>query len=288
MLSQSERALLYALARDYAADDAAIVDAGSFLGGSTVALLAGLRDRPEPWRGPPLASYDRFRVEAYTISRFFGGSVRVGDSFRDLFDANVAGFDVPHDVHEGDIAQIGWSGGRIDVLFLDVLKSWKINDAVLRDFFPSLVPGRSVVVHQDYGWGYMPWIPITVELMWDSLTPIDRLEGGTHAFLVERELPAGLAERGICGLDRDEQLELVERAIDRAQGEVRGMLEIGRTALLVARDGRDAGLLDLVRIREQYARYPAVLECVAGVRAGLETDWTYGVASGGARAGRGP
>src|SRR5262249_49893454 len=71
-------------------------------------------------------------------------------------------------VHEGDITTTGWEGGPIDVLFLDVLKSWHINDAVHRDFFPSLVPGRSVVVHQDYGWGSHPWVPVTVELMRDS------------------------------------------------------------------------------------------------------------------------
>ena len=85
MLSKTERKLLYGLARDYAADDAAIVDAGCFLGGSTAALLAGIRDRAEKWRGPPLESYDLFRVEGYTITKFFADdpSVRIGDSFRE-------------------------------------------------------------------------------------------------------------------------------------------------------------------------------------------------------------
>src|SRR5262249_54226965 len=154
---KSERRLLYSLARDYASGDAAIVDAGCFLGGSTAALLAGMRDRQQRWTGPPLTSYDLFRVEAFTIPKFFStGSVRVGESFRPRFDGHIAGFDVAHVVHEGDITRIGWTGGPIDVLFLDVLKSWEINDAVLRDFFPSLGPGRSVIVHQDYGWGDTP------------------------------------------------------------------------------------------------------------------------------------
>src|SRR5207248_5260678 len=81
MLSKDERRVLYGLARDYARDDAAIVDAGCFLGGSTAALLSGVRDRPQTWSGPPIASYDLFRVEAYTVGKFFGDdpSVRVGD-----------------------------------------------------------------------------------------------------------------------------------------------------------------------------------------------------------------
>jgi hypothetical protein len=46
MLSDAERRLLYILARDYVTDGSAIVDGRCFLGGSTAALLAGLRDRP--------------------------------------------------------------------------------------------------------------------------------------------------------------------------------------------------------------------------------------------------
>jgi hypothetical protein len=114
MLSDLERKLLYSLARDCAPDDAVIVDAGCFLGGSTAPLLAGLRDRREPWRGPPVTSYDKFRIEAYTIPQFFSDdpTVRVGDSFRPRFDANVARFDIPHVVREGDVIEVGWSGER--------------------------------------------------------------------------------------------------------------------------------------------------------------------------------
>src|SRR6266511_6111964 len=81
MLSKTERKLLYGLARDYAGGDAAIVDAGCFLGGSTAALLAGVRDRAETWTGPPVASYDLFKVEAYTMRKFFPDQ-QVGESFR--------------------------------------------------------------------------------------------------------------------------------------------------------------------------------------------------------------
>src|SRR5262249_21665768 len=131
MLSKAERRLLYSLARDYACDDAAIVDAGCFLGGSTAALLAGLRDPAEPWTGPPVESYDLFRVDDYMVEKFFVGehAAPLGTSFRRRFDAHVARFDrPPHVVHEGDITSIGWSGGPIDILFLDILKSWEIND----------------------------------------------------------------------------------------------------------------------------------------------------------------
>src|SRR5436190_7983476 len=113
MLSKAERRLLYSLARDYAGGDAAIVDAGCFLGGSTAALLAGIRDRAVPWEGPPVESYDLFRVDDYMVPKFFAKDplLRLGDSFRPRFEAYVARFELPRVVHEGDITSIGWSGG---------------------------------------------------------------------------------------------------------------------------------------------------------------------------------
>jgi hypothetical protein len=265
MLSKTERKLLYGLARDYAQGDAAIVDGGSFLGGSTAALLAGVRDRGQAWTGPPVASYDLFRVEKYTLEKFFPDAA-VGDSFRPRYDAHVERFDVPLDVHEGDITQIGWSGEPIDVLFLDVLKSPEITDAALRDFFPSLLPGRSVIVHQDYAAHYTPWVPIMVELMWDSLTLVDWMEWGSHVFLLERDVPAGI---GVASLDLDTRFELLERAIARADGWVRGMLELSRTALVVERDGPEAGAADADAVAQRFRPYVTVVEAAAEVRQNL-------------------
>jgi hypothetical protein len=239
--------------------------------------LQGLTDRPRPWTGPPVATYDLFRVEPYTITKFFGEdpSVRVGDSFRDRFDANIARFDVPHVVYEGDITEIGWPGGPIDVLFLDVLKTGEVNDAILRDFFPALRPGRSVIVHQDYGSGWLPWIPITVELMHESLQLIDGMEWGSHVFFLEGEVPAELIERGVTGLELATKFELIDRAIARSEGWVRGMIELGRTHLVVERDGVEAGLQDLERIAERYPHHAFVLSSVQHVTEGLETNWTF-------------
>jgi hypothetical protein len=267
MLSKLERRLLYSLARDYAGEGA-IVDAGSFLGGSTAALLAGVRDRPEPWSGPPVASYDLFEVDEYMVPKFFADerSVQLGDSFRPRFDAHVARFgDVPHVVREGDITKLGWSDGPIDVLFLDILKSWEINDAVLRDFFPSLVPGRSVIVHQDYGWGDTPWIPVTVELMRESLVLLDWMEWGTHVFFVAEELPAELLGHGVAGLDLDRKVQLLEDAARRAEGWVLGMLEISRALLIADRDGPDAALAELDAIAARHSQRGFVLACAEQV-----------------------
>ena len=212
MLSKLERRLLYSLARDYAGEGA-IVDAGSFLGGSTAALLAGVRDRPERWSGPPVASYDLFQVDEYMVPKFFAD------------DRSVQ----------------------------------------LRDFFPSLVPGRSVIVHQDYGWGDTPWIPVTVELMRESLVLLDWMEWGTHVFFVAEELPAELLGHGVAGLDLDRKVQLLEDAAGRAEGWVLGMLEISRALLIADRDGPDAALAELDAIAARHSQRGFVLACAEQV-----------------------
>jgi hypothetical protein len=268
MLFVEELQLLYTLARDFA-EGCAVVDAGCFLGGSTVPLLAGLRDRG--WDGPPLASYDRFRVEPYMIPQIFAGnpSVRVGDSFRARFERNVAGFGVPHRVFEGDVIEHGWNGGPISILFLDLLKSWKINDAVMRDFFGHLQPG-SVIVQQDYGWGAGPWIHITMELLADSVKLVDGMKT-SHVFLVERELDRDLLRSGIRGLTHDEQIEVIDRAIERLSGWARGMVELARLRIVAHRDGKPAALKQLEPIATAYSD-PEVQLCVAYARDHLQLD----------------
>ena len=194
MLSEHELGLLYGLARDFA-DPAvgAVVDAGCFLGGSSAALLAGMRDsaraldrpagrllRPVPRRGVRAAQL----VLAPAVR---GGP---GHSFRSFYDRNVAAYPTPHRVLEGDITEIGWTGEPIHVFFVDVLKTAGVNRAVQRDFLPHLVPGESVLIHQDYGYGAHPYIHIGVELIADRLRPLDWMPHGSHVFLVEQELTA--------------------------------------------------------------------------------------------------
>ena len=49
------------------------------------------------------------------------------------------------------------------MLFVDIAKTWALNDVVIEQFFPRLIPGRSVVVQQDYAFAFRPWVAITME-----------------------------------------------------------------------------------------------------------------------------
>ena len=263
MLGPEELQALYWLARDYLSPKGAVVDAGCFLGGSSAALLAGLRDREPRWDGVPLRSYDLFEVEPYTVEQFFSGDrpLRVGDSFRSRYDDHVAGYGVAHVVNDGDIATNRWPGGPIDVLFVDVMKSWDLVGAVHRQFLPHLVPGRSVIVHQDYGYGVAAWIHISVELIWDHLEHVASLEPcATHLFLLKSHVPEDLLQVDLGALPDQEKLRLMQRAVDRWTGHTRGMLEAAQAFLLVSLGRRAEGLELLDHVSSSYDE-PAVQAC---------------------------
>jgi hypothetical protein len=89
-------------------------------------------------------------------------------------------------------------------------------------------------------------------------------------FFVEGELPAEVLERGVAGLDLETKLELLDRAVARAEGWVQGMLEISRTLLVAERDGGDAALAELASVRERHPHHGFVLSCAGEVAAAIE------------------
>jgi hypothetical protein len=114
-----------------------------------------------------------------------------------------------------------------------VLKSWEINDAVVREFWPSLVPGQAIIVQQDYHWGGHPWLAITMEQFRECFERLDAMSRGTVVFRLVRELP-DLREITLSqDLSDEEKLALMDRAVDRETAPVgKAMLRLSRAVVL--------------------------------------------------------
>src|SRR4030081_557399 len=113
MLIPDELRLLDFLTEVYYRQRGAIVDAGCFLGGSTVALANGLRKSLARRRAPEsklIHSYDLFQIEDWTRGVFFPLSAQAGDSTRAIFERNIAAFSPLTEVHPGDITASRWIG----------------------------------------------------------------------------------------------------------------------------------------------------------------------------------
>lgn len=261
MLSTDERRLLYWLARHHVRGDGRIVDGGSFLGGSTVALAAGLDDRSDRVRPGLIAAYDRFLVEAYALAEFGHAfpARRVGSSFRPAFDANIEPWSDHIHVVEGDLAEAQWTGEPIEVLFLDVAKTWELNDLVLDQFLPCLVPGHSVIVQQDELWGYAPWIHLTMELLDGYVRRLDAMANGSVVYLLTDEVPGDIVGMRLReDLSDDRKRALMERAVARWHGEDRAMVELARVQLEAELDGVEAARASLAALRRRTSGLPRV------------------------------
>jgi hypothetical protein len=238
MLSREEIALLYLLARDLdllATPGATIVDAGSFLGGSTAALTQGLLDRDPPALDCRVRTYDLFTIEYYMVRdcAWAIGDLREGDSTRARFEEILGGERLELvDVCEGDILERTWDGAPIGLLFLDIAKSWEINDHVHRQCLPALLPG-AIVLQQDYVHEWSPWLHLTMELLEDAFEYLGSLPYGTAIFGSKRaigadEVPASLRE----AVPDARKLELFDRSAARFAAEDRGLVELARLRLL--------------------------------------------------------
>jgi hypothetical protein len=240
MLYEQELSLLFLLARE-SRGAGEIVDAGCFLGGSTFALASGLAANRRRAAAHPVAihSYDLFRLDALTKVQYgqLLGDTEVGASLRPVFDELLGSSRERVVVHEGDIREQSWSGAPIEILFLDICKSWDVNDHVVRQFFPSLLPDRSILVQQDFVHEWLPFIPVTMGLMADAFEFAGFVAPTTALFVPTRridaeEIPADLRRE----LSAERQLECFDRACSPFTGEQKGVLDCARAVLLLELD----------------------------------------------------
>lgn len=196
MLSQEERAMLRWLTQHYYTGAGTICDLGSFLGGSTVSLAAGLAAAGR--NGRPIHSYDRHRASEEAWARW-GLTGRVpypkGGSFSATM-PTLLGPDAADRVtiHSGDFAAQAAPDGPIEILFIDIAKAKPTSDHVATSFFPKLIPGRSIVIQQDY---FNPWPFFDIyamELLADHFEPLEHAEKSA-LFLTTRAIDADAAAR---------------------------------------------------------------------------------------------
>jgi hypothetical protein len=223
MLMASELRLLEFLAGTYYRREGAIVDAGSFLGGSTVALAAGLRRNLARRRRPETAlihSFDLFRVEDWTRGIYFPESTPAGASTRKIFDRNIAPFAPLIAVHEGDITDHAWTGGPIEILFIDIAKTPATCDWITGTLFPRLIPGRSIVVQQDYLYAHgTAWLHITMEYYADEFEKVCDTGANSVAFRLRKPFARGrLRPNLVESMSLEEKIALMDRAAARFAG----------------------------------------------------------------------
>jgi hypothetical protein len=261
MLSYEERALLYELARQYQGHGA-IVDAGCFVGGSSLSFAMGLAPN-STGRRSPIHTYDRFIFTPDMIGYAEGHlrDMEIGSSLLPVFEQNLASYRQAITLHEGDILEETWTGGSIEILFIDICKSWEINAHVVHEFFPSLIPEASVIVQQDLvHWKY-PWCVIVMEYLSDYFEYLGWTWYASSVWKCIGLPPADALEmdwKRDVGLEPG--LELLRRAAKRHTGWAVPFLELSRATLMHELGEDQAARDEIRRVKREYGTSVPYLE----------------------------
>jgi hypothetical protein len=142
MICPQERNFYYWIASNHAPGVGAVVEFGTWLGGSTAHLSAGLRGRA-------MHCYDNFLWYEDDNSKS-DVKLKEGDDFFPLFAANIGRYGANVIVHRSTIADFTWEDGPIELLVVDAPKLAADFARLLTVFAPCLIPGQTRIVLQDY------------------------------------------------------------------------------------------------------------------------------------------
>lgn len=238
-----ELAFVHEYLSDHYTGRGAAVELGCAFGRSTVALLAGLAANPRA-TDRALDVYDLFELDWFLHRELdlAGGAadLAVGDSFEPLVRRHVAPWAKRARLHPGDIAASPWTGGPIEFLFIDIMKSWSAAAGVIRTFYPALLPG-ALVIQQDYKHPFAPQVLLTQHRLRRHFEPAWDICGDGSASVafrvVEPFAPGEIEEALAAGLGDLASYTIgeIEAAFDAARAIVVASPETERARLLAAR-----------------------------------------------------
>jgi hypothetical protein len=193
-------------------------------------------------------SYDRFVADddylQNDISQHFY-AVPPGYDYLGLFEFQTSLCSGKIIVHRGDFTAAPAPDAPVEILFIDVAKTGELNERLVEHYFTRLIPGESVVVHQDFYQAWYPYIPITMEYFRDWFEIADsHVAESSRLYLLTRKIPLRAIRQFLDGLSIAQESELLRRAIERDSGPTRMMLRVVEILHLVDRQGRPDGARD--------------------------------------------
>jgi len=249
MLSNGERLLLHWLARDYPLQCGVIVDAGCFLGGSTLAFATGLALRKNIRNTDKIHSYDIFLAPNDNYSLGLIGARRPGESVLDIFVDHLRGYERFLVVHSGDILLAPPPAASIDILFIDIAKTNKINSYLLRNFFSRLVPG-GLVIQQDFNDHSCPWVNASMGYLanyFDALAD----DGSSRVYIYRGGLTSEVLEAAAV-LTLQEQYKLMQDSAVSMTVFPAYFTRISAAWVLFSLEGLDGALAYLDRLDNEH------------------------------------
>ena len=232
MICAQELRFLHYLTHHHYTGAGAVVDLGPLFGSSSYALLSGM---------------SRGCIQSYDLWEFFpdcegllGESLPLGTDIYPLFKENLSRFADRVAPHKGDLLQYVWTGGPIEILFIDAAKSPELMLHIANDLFPSLIPG-AFVIQQDWVSYGTPWIQIAMGLLAEFFEIMDSPEGGTVCFRVKRRIPSRVLASGYFMDPR--AAEFLDKAADSLSARHGLFVRLGEAHYWILRGDRQRSLV---------------------------------------------
>jgi hypothetical protein len=169
-----------------------LIDLGPFLGGSTVAMAHGLMAARKTDK---IHSFDFFEISEPHKHHFyykrgyeyFEGSdtVPVFNYLTNYFSELIIG-------HKGDVLKEKCPSNDPSVVFIDLSKTWQLNDHLLVEFFTNMKAG-CVIVQQDFIYFQYPWLCHTMKMLENKVEFLSNTEDhsvvyGVHAPITRKDI----------------------------------------------------------------------------------------------------
>jgi hypothetical protein len=234
MIGHEERRMLYWLSNCYYQGEGWVVDAGAYAGASAFCLAAGM-SRSKVSGGPlsRVMSYDLFKALDEYVARAISNDfhkIAVGDSYLDVFKYQTALYAGVVDVFAGDFLEAPVPSAPIEILFVDVAKTPDLNRHVTTRYISRMIPGRSILVQQDYYHCWHPYMQVTMEALVDYFELIDPLvTNQSRVWKLAKPIPAAvLASASNTDMPLEEAVFYLDRAIARDEGDCKEMNKVAK------------------------------------------------------------
>ena len=162
-----------------------------------------------------------------------------------------------------------------EILFIDVAKSWNVNQHLASEFFPALTPGDSIVVQQDFNHEWAPWITVAMEYYSEYFTTLCN-EEPSKIFLLQKAIPKKVLQVNLKKeLTADEKIQLMDSSINNSPDSSVYILQAAKAVLLFMEIGADQGVQHATVCKAKYGHRPWSDEIYSNVIRTIE-DWKDG------------
>lgn len=248
MLTYYELLLLYALAKDWYKGAGEIIDAGPLLGLSTYAMAQGVaQNKKVAIKSHRIHSFDLFLSfdMGWHVDGCGPGTGSVFDRFLEINRERLEFISIS----PGDLLHMQWNAKPIELMFIDVAKTWNLNAWILRNWFPALIPGQSMIVQQDYIYFHQYWVAITMAWLEEYFERCEEVWGASVLFRNLRSIPAEKLAADLSSFPLAEKARLMEKAMLASSPSAREVLKCGLAYCMVEHGeiGEARRILDSVR-----------------------------------------